>query len=67
MSWVLFALVATFFWAFANIVDKILATKFLKSPIALVASFGMIGIFFTTSLLVSVENIFAVPVPNLAV
>lgn len=48
MIWMLFAIIATFFWAFANIVDKMLRTNYLKSSIALTASFGIFGIFFST-------------------
>ena len=47
MSWVFLAIIATFFWAFGNILDKILRTKYLKSSIALTASFGIFGIFFS--------------------
>ncbi len=51
MSWVLLAIVGTFFWASANIVDKVLRTKYLKSSIALTASFGIVGLVFSFILL----------------
>ena len=41
MPWVFFALTATFAWALANILDKVLRTKYLKDSIALTASFGL--------------------------
>jgi len=41
MLWVFLALMATFVWAWVNMIDKVLVTKFLKSPIALSASFGI--------------------------
>lgn len=47
MLWVLLALMATFLWAWSNVFDKVLRTKFLKSSIALVAAFGVIGIVFS--------------------
>ena len=51
MLWVLFALAATFLWAWANILDKVLRTKYLKDSIALTASFGIYGIVFSLILL----------------
>ena len=54
MIWVFLALIATFVWAWANILDKVLRTKFLKSSIALIASFGIFGIFFDILLFIFV-------------
>ncbi|MBI4010026.1 MAG: DMT family transporter [Candidatus Aenigmarchaeota archaeon] len=50
MSWIFLAIIATFFWASSNIIDKILRTKYLKSSIALTASFGIFGTIFSTIL-----------------
>jgi drug/metabolite transporter (DMT)-like permease len=50
MVWVVFALAATFFWAWTNILDKVLRTDYLKNSIALTASFGVFGIIFAAFL-----------------
>lgn len=47
MLWVFLALIATFLWAWANVTDKVLRTKFLKSSIALTAAFGIISLIFS--------------------
>lgn len=47
MLWVFLALIAAFFWAWANILDKVLRTKYLKDSIALTASFGIYSIIFS--------------------
>ena len=64
MSWVLLAIVATFFWASSNILDKILRTKYLKSSIALTASFGIFGLIFSFILFL-VIGIPAIPIQHL--
>src|SRR3989344_5712481 len=47
MLWVFLALMSTFIWALANIIDKVLRTKFLKSSLALTAAFGIISFIFS--------------------
>ena len=64
MSWVLLAITATLFWASANIIDKILRTKYLKSSTALTASFGIFGIFFSLILFLAV-GIPSIPLQHL--
>lgn len=64
MPWIFLAIVATFFWACTNIFDKVLRTKFLKSSIALTASFGIFGIVFN-SILFSIVGIPSIPLQHL--
>src|SRR3989338_3568692 len=54
MLWVLLALISFFMFAVSNIIDKILITKFLRSSLALTASFGLFGIVFSIILFISV-------------
>lgn len=55
----MFAIFGTFFWASANIIDKILRTKYLKSSTTLTASFGIFGMIFSFILfmLMGVPNV----------
>ncbi|MBI2107823.1 EamA family transporter [Candidatus Woesearchaeota archaeon] len=43
MLWVIFALIGSLFWAVANILDKVLRTKYMDSSLALAAAFGIPG------------------------
>ena len=65
MLWIFLALIATFSWAWANILDKILRTKYLKDSIALTASFGVYSIIFSFILFLFI-GIPAIPFWNLA-
>jgi len=47
MIWVFLALIGTFAWAWTNMFDKVLRTKYLKDSIALTASFGIYSIVFS--------------------
>lgn len=44
MSWIVFSLLSSFFWAIANNLDKILASKYSKSPFALTAAFSTVSL-----------------------
>lgn len=63
MLWILFVIIATFIWAWTNILDKVLRTKYLKDSIALTASFGIFSIIFSITLLL-ILGIPAIPFWN---
>ncbi len=64
MLWVYLAIIGTFFWACVNILDKVLRTKYLKSSIALTASFGIFGLIFS-AVLFAILGIPSIPVQYL--
>jgi len=47
MIWVFFVIIATLFWAFSNIFDKVLRIRYLKNSLALTAGFGLYSMTFT--------------------
>lgn len=47
MLWMLFMLLAVFLWAWSNILDKVLRTRYLKDSVALMAAFGIYSIIFS--------------------
>lgn len=51
MNWIFYALLASFLWAFGNILDKILVTKYIKNPPILVIFIGITSLLATTILI----------------
>jgi drug/metabolite transporter (DMT)-like permease len=66
MLWMLFALASTFFWAGTNMFDKVLSADYFKNPLPLTASFGLVSIVFSITLLIIVGLPTSIPLPNLA-
>ncbi len=47
MSWALLAILSAFMWAFCNVLDKVVVSKYLSKPLMPVLCMGVLGLFMS--------------------